>query len=81
MQDTLHKKTYEQCHQYHNNTYICSKTQEPQCKYAVGSLELAMQKPGILPDLKNNKPSIAYAKACFLPSNYTQDTSHKFRKT
>jgi len=31
-----------------------------------------MQKPGILPDLKNDKPSIAYANACFLPNNYTR---------
>jgi len=31
-----------------------------------------MKKPGILPDLKNNQPSIAYANACFLPSNYTK---------
>jgi len=30
-----------------------------------------MQKPGILPDIENNKPSIAYTDACFLPNNYT----------
>jgi len=30
-----------------------------------------MEKPGILPDIENNKPSIAYANACFLPSNCT----------
>ena len=53
-------------------TLTCTKTQEPQSKYVVGSLELAMKKPGILPDLKNNKPLIAYTNACFLPSNYTK---------
>jgi len=47
----LTQKRYEQCFQYHNNTNICSKKQEPQCKYAVGSLALAMKKSGILPDL------------------------------
>jgi len=68
----IKQNEYEQCYRYHNNTNICTITQEPQCKYAVGSLELAMQRPGILPDLKNNQPSIAYANACFLPSNYTR---------
>jgi len=64
-------KEYTQCYNYHNNTNICTKTQDPQCRYAVDLLQLATQKPGILPDSKNNKPSIAYANACFLPSNYT----------
>jgi len=67
----IKQKAYTQCYNYHNNTNICTKTQDPQCKHAVGSLQLAMQKPGIFPDLKNDKPSIAYANACFLPSNYT----------
>ena len=30
-----------------------------------------LQKPGILPDIAENKPSITYANTCFLPSNYT----------
>jgi len=30
-----------------------------------------MQKAGIIPDIKENKPAIAYANACFLPSNCT----------
>jgi len=30
-----------------------------------------MQKAGIIPYIKVNKPAIAYANACFLPSNYT----------
>jgi len=30
-----------------------------------------MEKLGILPDIEENKPSIAYSNACFLPSNYT----------
>jgi len=30
-----------------------------------------MQKAGIIPDIKENKPAIAYANACFLPRNYT----------
>ena len=53
------------------NTNICEKTQDPQCKFAVGSLKVAMEKPGILSDIENNKPSVAYANACFLPINYT----------
>ena len=47
------------------------KMQEPHCRYAVGSIQTALQKPGILPDIAENKPSIAYTNACFLPSNYT----------
>ena len=65
------QKPYENCHKYHNNTETCQKLQEPHCKYAVGSIKTALQKPGILPDIAENKPSIAYANACFLPSNYT----------
>jgi len=68
----IKQKAYDQCYKYHNNTNTCTRTQDPQCKYAVGSSELAMQKHGILPDLKNKKPSIAFANACFLPSNYTK---------
>ena len=56
---------------YHNNTNIYQKTQEPHCKYAVGSIKTALQKPGILPDIEENKPSIAYSNTCFLPQNYT----------
>jgi len=49
---------------------MCKK-QEPQCKYAVGSIQTALEKPGILPDIEQNKPSISYSNACFLPNNYT----------
>ena len=31
-----------------------------------------MEKPGIFPDIENNKTSIAYGNACFVPNNYTQ---------
>jgi len=34
-------------------------------------LKVAMEKPGTPPDTENNKSSIAYANACFLPNNYT----------
>jgi len=34
-------------------------------------MQTALQKPGILPDIEENKPSIAYSNACFLPNNYT----------
>ena len=37
----------------------------------MGSLKTALEKPGILPDIEENKPSIAYTNACFLPNNYT----------
>ena len=45
--------------------------QEPHCRYAVGSIKTTLQKPGMLPDIEENKPSIAYSNACFLPQNYT----------
>ena len=67
----VQQKQYKNCYNYHNNTNICAKTQEPQCKFAVGSLKTAMEKPGILLDIEENKPSIAYSNACFLPTNYT----------
>jgi len=60
------KREYDQCYHYHNNTNIREKTQHPQCKFAVGSIKVVMEKLGILPDIKNNKPSIAYANTCFL---------------
>jgi len=63
---TIHKSNNETI----INTNICEKTQDPQCKFAVGSLKVAIEKPGILPDIENNKPSIAYANSCFLPNNY-----------
>jgi len=66
----IKQKEYEQFYIYHDNTNICTITQEPQWKYAAGSQELAMQRPGILPDLKNNQPSFPYADVCFLPINY-----------
>ena len=67
----IKQKPYDNCHKYHNNTETCQKMQELHCQYAVGSIKTALQKPGILPDIAENKPSIAYANACFLPSNYT----------
>jgi len=67
----IRQKPYAHCYNYHNNTNICQKMQEPQCKYAVGSIKKALQKPGILPDIEENKPSIAYSNACFLPHTYT----------
>ena len=66
----INQKSYKNCYSYHNNTNICQKMQEPHCKYAVGSIKTALQKPGILPDIAENKPSIAYSNACFLPQNY-----------
>jgi len=69
-------KNYEQCYQYHNNTKICDKSTQLKCRYAVGSLSLAIQKLGIVLDLKNNKPSIAYANACFLPNNHKTYGNH-----
>jgi len=61
---------YKNCYDYYSVTDICQKTQEPHCKYAVGSIKTALQKPGILPDREENKPSIEYSNACFLPQNY-----------
>jgi len=65
----VQQKQYKNCYNYHNNTNICAKIQEPQCRFAVGSLKTAMEKLGILPDIEENKPSIAYSNACFLPNN------------
>jgi len=67
----INQRPYKNCYRYHNNTAVCQKMQEPHCKYAVGSIKTALQKPGILPDIAENKPSMANANACFLPSNYT----------
>jgi len=66
------QKPYKKCYNYHNNTNICAKTQEPECKYTVGSMKTALKKTGILPDNEENKSSIAYSNACFLPNNYTR---------
>ena len=73
MYNALHmnKKEYTNCFPYYKNTEKCAKKQEPHCRYAVGSIKTALQKPGILPDIEMNKPSIAYSNACFLPNNYT----------
>jgi len=67
----VQQKPYRKFHDYHNNINICAKTKEPECKYAVGSIKTALEKPGILPDIEENKPSIAYTNACILPNNYT----------
>jgi len=42
----IKQKPYENCHKYHDNTETCQKMQEPHCKYAVGSIRTALQKPG-----------------------------------
>ena len=39
----IKQQEYKQCYHYHNNTNICKKTQDPQCKFVVGSLKLAME--------------------------------------
>ena len=67
----VNQRPYKNCHQYYDNTETCTKMQEPHCRYAVGSIQTALQKPGILPDIAENKPPIAYTNACFLPNNYT----------
>ena len=66
----INQRPYKKCYQYYDNTETCKKMQEPHCRYAVGSKQTALQKPGILPDIAKNKPLIAYTNACFLPSNY-----------
>ena len=69
MYNALHtnKQKNSNCFPYYNNTETCEIKNEPKCKYAVGSMQTALQKPGILPDIQENKPSIAYSNACFLP--------------
>jgi len=42
-----------------------------QCKYATGPLSLSMDTLGVIPDLKENAPAIAYGDLCFLHRNYT----------
>jgi len=64
-------KEYKRCYNYNNNTRLCNKGLQPQYKYAVGPLSVAMERTCIIPDIKENKPAIAYANACFLPNNYT----------
>jgi len=89
MYNALHinKQKNSNCFPYYNNTETCDIKNEPKCKYAVGSMQMALQKPGILPDIQENKPSIAYSNACFLPNNYTIygnatriDNNHRTRR-
>ena len=35
------------------------------------NLHWVLHNLGILPDIEENKPSIAYSNVCFLPNNYT----------
>ena len=51
----------------------------------MGPLSVAMERTCIIPDIKENKPAIAYANACFLPNNYTwygniTDVNEKIRE-
>ena len=89
MYNALHTNKRENlnCFPYYNNTEICEIKNKPKCRYAVGSMQTALQKPGILPDIEENKPSIAYSNACFLPNNYTIygnatriDNNHRTRR-
>jgi len=60
------------CFKYYYNTSHCDKRQELlQCKYATGPLSLSMDTLGVIPDLKENSPAIAYGDLCFLHRNYT----------
>ena len=60
------------CFKYYYNTSRCNKRQELlQCKYATGLLSLSMDRLGVIPDLKENAPAIAYGNLCFLHRNYT----------
>ena len=59
------------CFKYYYNTSHCDKIQELlQCKYATGPLSLSMNRLGVIPDLKENAPAIAYGDLCFLHRNY-----------
>ena len=60
------------CFKYYYNTSHCDKRQELlQCKYATGPLSLSMNRLGVIADLKENVPAIAYGDLCFLHRNYT----------
>ena len=60
------------CFKYYYNMSRCNKRQELlQCKYATGPLSLSMDRLGVIPDLKENGPAIAYGDLCFLHRNYT----------
>jgi len=59
------------CFKYYYNTSRCNKRKELlQCKYATGPLSLSMDRLGVIPDLKENAPAIAYGDVCFLHRNY-----------
>ena len=58
------------CFKYYYSTSHCDKRQELlQCKYAIGHLSLSMNRLGVIPDLKENAPAIAYGDLCFLHRN------------
>jgi len=60
------------CFKYYHNTSCCDKRRELlQCKYATGPLSISMDRLGVIPDLKENAPAIAYGDLCFLHRNYT----------
>jgi len=60
------------CFKYCYNTSHCNKRQELlQCKYATGPLSLSMDRLGVITDLLENAPAIAYGDLCFLHINYT----------
>jgi len=60
------------CFKYYYNTSHCEKRQELlQCKYGTGLLSLSMDRLGVIPDLKENAPAIAFGDLCFLHKSYT----------
>jgi len=40
----VEQKQRKNCYNYHSQTHICAKIQEPQCKYAVDSLKITLGK-------------------------------------
>jgi len=60
------------CFKYYFNTSRCEKRNElPHCKYATGPLSLSMKRLGVIPDLREDAPTIVYGDLCFLHVNYT----------
>ena len=65
------------CFKYYFNTSRCEKRNElPHCQYATGPLSLSMKRFGVIPDLREDAPTIAYGDLCFLYGNHTMNAAN-----
>jgi len=70
------------CFQYYFNTSRCEKRNElPHCRYATGPLSLSIKRLGVIPDLREDAPTIAYGDLCFLHGNHTTNATNTISRT